>query len=97
MIYKFFEFCIFFRYDSGTKDFRNKAFGTAKLNKVACEFLGSRNFAVQGSPGVYKNAVHDQVNYLGVGIGESIIILIKKYIFKNNYILIIGRQKRRIC
>ena len=25
-------------------------------NKVACEFLGSRNFALEGKAGVYKNA-----------------------------------------
>ena len=40
-------------------DFRNRAFGTIKWtigNKVACEFLGSRNFALEGKAGVYKNA-----------------------------------------
>ena len=49
---------VLFRYNSETKDFRNQAFGTAKFNKVACEFLGSRNFALEGKVGVYKNADH---------------------------------------
>ena len=56
---KYLNFVFIYRHDSGTMDFRNRAFGTIKWtigNKVACEFLGSRNFALEGKAGVYKNA-----------------------------------------
>ena len=54
---KYLNLVFIYRHASGTMDFRNRAFGTANTgNKVACEFLGSRNFALEGKAGVYKNA-----------------------------------------